>query len=86
MPIDTRDAGVGDGSCHHHCDRDERPLGRVETDFARSVRSLRLRKLAHARPRFGYRRLHVLLRRKGWSIHIKRVRRLYPLQGVQLFS
>lgn len=47
-------------------------------------RGLRMRELAHARLRFGYRRLHVLLRREGWFINMKRVRRLYRLEGLQL--
>src|SRR5215467_9701948 len=34
---------------------------------------MRLRELAAARPRFGYRRLHVLLRREGWRINHKNV-------------
>jgi putative transposase len=37
----------------------------------------RLRELAHARRRFGYRRLHVLLRREGQLVNRKRVYRLY---------
>ena len=45
---------------------------------------LRLRELAQSRPRFGYRRLHIMLRREGWTINMKRVRRLYRLQGPQL--
>jgi len=45
---------------------------------------LRLRDLAKARPRFGYLRLHVLLRREGWLVNKKRVRRLYRLEGLQL--
>jgi putative transposase len=44
----------------------------------------RLRELAHARPRYGYRRVHVLLRREGWPVNMKRVRRLYRLEGLQL--
>jgi putative transposase len=40
--------------------------------------------LAQARPRFGYRRVHVLLRRDGWRVNMKRVRRLYRLEGLQL--
>jgi putative transposase len=40
--------------------------------------------LAQARPRFGYRRVHVLLRRDGWYVNMKRVRRLYRLEGRQL--
>jgi len=45
---------------------------------------LRLRDLAKARPRFGYLRLHVLLRREGWLVNKKRVRHLYRLEGLQL--
>ena len=37
----------------------------------------RLRELAQERRRFGYRRLHVLLRREGWAVNHKRVHRLY---------
>lgn len=37
----------------------------------------RLRTLAHERRRFGYRRLHVLLRREGYVVNHKRVYRLY---------
>ncbi len=37
---------------------------------------LRIRELAHARPRFGYMRIWVLLRREGWLVNRKRVRRL----------
>lgn len=44
----------------------------------------RLRELAQARPRYGYRRVHVLLRREGWAVNMKRVRRLYRLEGLQL--
>ena len=44
----------------------------------------RLRELAQSRPRYGYRRVHVLLRREGWMVNMKRVRRLYRLEGLQL--
>ncbi len=37
----------------------------------------RLKALAHERRRFGYRRLHVLLRREGRLVNRKRVQRLY---------
>jgi putative transposase len=37
----------------------------------------RLKALAFERRRFGYRRLHVLLRREGWAVNQKRVRRIY---------
>ena len=44
----------------------------------------RMREVAQARPRYGYRRVHVLLRREGWHVNMKRVRRLYRLEGLQL--
>ena len=37
----------------------------------------RLKALAQERRRFGYRRLHVLLRREGQVVNRKRVQRLY---------
>lgn len=43
---------------------------------------LRLKTLAEERPRFGYRRLHVMLRREGFGINHKRVYRLYCLEGL----
>jgi putative transposase len=42
----------------------------------------RLRELASERPRFGYRRLHALLRREGRAINRKRVYRIYKAQGL----
>ena len=44
----------------------------------------RIRELAYARPRFGFQRIHVLLRREGWLVNRKRVRRLYRLEGLQV--
>lgn len=43
-----------------------------------------LRHHAAARPRFGYRRLHVLLRRDGWHVNHKHVYRLYRSEGLCL--
>ena len=43
---------------------------------------LRLKELAESRVRYGYRRLHVLLRREGWPVNHKRVYRLYRLEGL----
>jgi putative transposase len=45
---------------------------------------LRLAELAKERSRFGYRRLHVLLRREGLVVNPKRVLRLYQLAGLGL--
>jgi putative transposase len=44
----------------------------------------RLRTLAGVRPRWGYRRLHVLLQRELGVINHKRVYRLYRLEGLKL--
>ena len=40
--------------------------------------------LAREKPRFGYRRLHVLLRREGEAVNHKRVYRVYREAGLCL--
>jgi transposase InsO family protein len=45
---------------------------------------IRIRDLAQARVRYGYRRLHVLLLREGWRVNHKRVYRLYKEEGLSL--
>ena len=42
----------------------------------------RLRELAAARPRWGYKRLHILLRREGHRVNHKLVYRLYREEGL----
>lgn len=42
----------------------------------------KLRELAHQRRRFGYRRLHILLRRDGIAINRKKTQRLYREEGL----
>jgi len=42
----------------------------------------KLRKLANQRRRFGYRRLHILLRREGIVINRKKTQRLYKEEGL----
>lgn len=44
----------------------------------------RIREIAETRVRYGYRRIHILLRREGWPVNVKRVRRLYNLEGLQM--
>jgi putative transposase len=44
----------------------------------------RLKELATVRIGYGYRRLHVLLRREGWPINHERVYRLYREEGLAL--
>jgi putative transposase len=45
---------------------------------------MRLRELASSRPRFGYRRLHMLQRREGWKVNHKLIHRLYCEKGLQV--
>lgn len=44
----------------------------------------RLKELAGERRRFGYRRLHALLRREGWQVNHKAVHRIYLEEGLQV--
>ena len=44
----------------------------------------RIKEIAETRVRYGYRRIHVLLRREGWRVNAKRVCRLYREMGLQL--
>jgi len=46
----------------------------------------RMRELAQVRIRYGYRRLHVLLRREGWSLGKDQTYRLYTEESLQLRS
>ena len=46
----------------------------------------RMRELAHARVRYGYRRVHVLLKREGWSLGKNQAYRLYCEEQLQLRS
>ena len=53
------------------------------THYYRSVKDpqtalrQRMREIAQARVRYGYRRVHVLLKREGWRVSRNRVYRLY---------
>ena len=44
----------------------------------------RIKEICETRVRYGYRRVHVLLRREGWHVNIKKVRRIYNELGLQL--
>ena len=44
----------------------------------------RIRDIALSRPRFGYLRVLVMLKREGWPVGKTRVYRLYRLEGLQL--
>ena len=49
-----------------------------------AVLEARIKEICTTRVRYGYRRVHVLLRREGWAINHKRTRRLYNALGLQL--
>jgi putative transposase len=53
---------------------------RPDDDAAR----VRLRELAASRRRFGYRRLHILLDREGSYMNLKKLRRLYAEERLQV--
>jgi putative transposase len=42
-----------------------------------------IKRLARRHPRYGYRRIHALLVRQGWTINLKRVRRLWNELGLR---
>lgn len=46
----------------------------------------RIKEIAAVRVRYGYQRIHVLLRREGWMVNHKRVYRLYLEEGLNLRS
>jgi putative transposase len=64
-------AGLGRSSCRYR-HRRRHPAELVA----------RLRELAAAKPRYGYRFLHTLLRREGHAVNRKRVYRLYRAEGL----
>ena len=63
--------GVARSSCRY------RPRERRDAELRAA-----LRELALERPRFGYRRLWVMLGRRGWCVNRKRVYRLYREEGL----
>ena len=45
---------------------------------------MRIREIAASRVRYGYQRIHIMLRREGWLVNRKRVHRLYREEGLNL--
>ena len=60
----------------YYCKSKAGPLNAVLRD--------RIKEIAAARVRYGYRRISVLLRREGFAVNDKRVYRLYAAQGLSL--
>ncbi len=46
----------------------------------------RIKDICATRVRYGYRRVHVLLRREGWAVNTERIYRLYKGLGLRLRS
>ena len=42
-----------------------------------------IKRLARRHPRYGYRRVHAMLIRRGWTVNLKRVRRLWNELGLR---
>jgi putative transposase len=57
---------------------------RYQAKRSDEVLRVRLMELAREKPRFGYRRLHVLLRRSGEAVNHKRVHRVYREAGLSI--
>ena len=47
-----------------------------------AILETRIKEICATRVRYGYRRVHVLLRREGWAINHKRTRPLYNELGL----
>lgn len=46
----------------------------------------RIKDICSKRVRYGYRRVHVVLRREGWTVNAKKIYRIYKELGLQLRS
>jgi putative transposase len=61
---------------------DPRVYRRVSKRPADSELRSRLKELSSERRRFGYRRLHILLKREGWQVNWKKSYRIYHEEGL----
>jgi putative transposase len=50
----------------------------------RTAIRLRMHEIAQTRVRYGYRRVHILLRREGWTVGRNLIYRLYREEGLVL--
>ena len=65
-----------DTSSYHY--RSRRP--------GQAVLENRIKEICQTRVRYGYRRVHVLLRREGWKVNAKRIYRLYDEESLKVRS
>ncbi len=65
-----------DRTCYRY-----KPVGDSAAQVALRIR---IKDLSAVRIRYGYRRLHVLLKREGWHVNHKRIYRLYRQEGLSL--
>ena len=61
-----------------------RSAHRYKTTRDDSILCTRLVELAAQRRRFGYRRLHILLKREGWAMNVKKTYRIYRDEGLSV--
>ena len=61
---------------------DLRVYRRTSKRLADTELRARMKELASERRRFGYRRLHILLKREGWDVNWKTLYRLYREKGL----
>lgn len=59
-----------------------RYVRRIDEEERRLV--ARMKELSLLQPRYGYRRIHALLRREGWRVNRKRVQRLWREEGLKV--
>lgn len=45
---------------------------------------LKIKDICQTRVRYGYRRVHILIKREGWPVNPKRIYRLYKEMDLQL--
>ncbi len=65
---------IGRSTYYYHSVRDDRALRR------------RVVEISEGRVRYGYKRIHVLLRREGWRVNHKKVYRIYREEGLDSIS
>jgi putative transposase len=79
--------GVYQVSLRHACQVARIPVSTFRyqsTEEPRTALRLRIREIAQARIRYGYRKIRVLLKREGWNVGKKLVYRLYCEEGLAL--